>query len=121
MTKQALAVFEKSRTVLIETTKKAFVDYCARNGMKNHGYNVKIKDLWLTNYEMVKHPTCVFTGEVIVTKEKLMSLISDLVEYDRRTFEIESHITIDGKYLYEVKACFCFDYVTEEIRFTPNW
>jgi len=121
MTKKELSIFEKARTVLIEATKKAFVDYCVRNGMKSNSHNVEIKYLWLTNHEMVEHPTCTFTGGIIVTPEKLMSIFSDLGEFNRRTFEIAQYNTVDGKYLYEVETTFCYDYVTEEITFAPNW
>jgi len=121
MTKKELNTFEKARTVLIEATKKAFLDYCVRNGMKSSSHNVEIKYLWLINYEMVEHPTCTFTGGIIVTSEKLMSLINDLGEFERRIFKIAPHITIKGERLYEVEIMFCFDYVTEEVTFAPNW
>jgi len=122
MTKKELNVFEKARQGLIEATKKAFNDFCMRNKMINyHHSNVKIKDLWLTNYEMVKHPTCLFTGVVIITPEQLMELMNDLEEYAGRDLKIEPYISTTRGRLYEIETSFCFDYVTEEVTFAPDW
>ena len=121
MIKKELNVFKSARSILIEDTRKAFKKYCDENEVIGIIHDLKIKDLWLTNYEMVKHPTCLFTGEIVVTQKKLMEILGNLEEYESMDLRITQHTNVMKKRLYTVETDFCFDYVTEEIRFAPEW
>jgi len=108
---------ELQRELSIEVS-EAFTKHCVKNKIKRS--HIHIEDMCLTHYEMVRNPTCVFKGAVIVRPEELRIFTHSIDDLDHRTLKLQPRI-VNDKRVYEIETTYCYDYVTKKITFAPAW